>query len=346
MTMSVIKVSSGGLAVSKATTPYGYPCILSTNGLGIGITVVALGGLPIADATVGGGIFSGIQLSNATFNANSLQGTPIGVLSAVGGSGTYVFSLTDSAGSKVQVAGTNGVNLQAGVAASTPSSFSITVTTTGGTPNFTQTFLITALPILPANSGGANLPVISGSTVVGNVLTATTGSWTGSATITYSYQWKRGATNIGSNANTYTTTVADIGSTITVIVTATNAAGSANATSAATTAISGAAPVNSGGANLPVISGTTQVGSTLTTSNGTWTGTPSPAFTYLWYKDGLSTGVTLGSYLLSSTDLGSTITVVVTGTNIVGSSSATSTGVGPITNPVVGTTPTYYVYFF
>lgn len=345
MTMSVIKVTSGGLAVSKATTPYGYPCVLSTNGFGIAINVQASGGLPIADATPGGGIFSGMQLSNATFNVGSAQGSAIGTLSVVGGSGTYTFSLTDSASNKVQVAGTNGVNLQVGSAAAAAGSFSITVTTTGGSPNFTQAFLITAVPVPPANSGGANLPAISGSTVVGNALTTTTGTWTGTAPITYTYQWKRGATNIGTNANTYTTTVADIGSTITVVVTATNAAGSANATSTATAAISGSAPVNSGGANSPVISGTPQVGSTLTTSNGTWTGSPAPTFTYLWYKDGLSTGVTTSSYLLSSTDLGSTITVVVTGSNIVGSSSATSAGVGPITNPPAFT-PTYEIYFF
>ena len=76
-------------------------------------------------------------------------------------------------------------------------------------------------------------PVISGTAVVGQTLTSTTGTWTGTPTPTYSYQWKRGATNIGTNSSTYTLVQADAGNTsnITCVVTATNTAGSANATS-------------------------------------------------------------------------------------------------------------------
>jgi len=67
--------------------------------------------------------------------------------------------------------------------------------------------------------------------VVGQVLTSTTGTWSGIPTPTYSYQWKRGATNIGTNASTYTLVTGDAGQSITCVVTATNAGGSANATS-------------------------------------------------------------------------------------------------------------------
>jgi hypothetical protein len=76
-------------------------------------------------------------------------------------------------------------------------------------------------------------PVISGTAVVGQVLSSTTGTWSGTAPITYSYQWRRGATNIGTNSSTYTLVQADAGNTsnITCVVTATNAGGSANATS-------------------------------------------------------------------------------------------------------------------
>jgi hypothetical protein len=84
--------------------------------------------------------------------------------------------------------------------------------------------------IAPSNTVA---PVISGTAVVGQTLTSTTGTWTGTPTPTYSYQWKRGATNIGTNSSTYTLVQADAGNTsnITCVVTATNAAGSANATS-------------------------------------------------------------------------------------------------------------------
>ena len=89
-----------------------------------------------------------------------------------------------------------------------------------------------------STTGGAIPPAISsvtisGTSVVGQVLTATASGVTGTPAPTLSYQWKRGATNIGTNSTTYTLVAADAGNTsnITCVVTATNAAGSANATS-------------------------------------------------------------------------------------------------------------------
>ncbi len=61
------------------------------------------------------------------------------------------------------------------------------------------------------------LPNISGPALVGSVLSATPGSWTTGTT--FSYQWKRGTTNIGTNSSTYTLTAADVGKRITVVVT-------------------------------------------------------------------------------------------------------------------------------
>jgi len=82
-------------------------------------------------------------------------------------------------------------------------------------------------PAAPVNTV---LPNVTGSAVVGNVLSTTNGTWTNSPT-SYAYQWKRGATNIGTNANTYTLVNADAGQSITCVVTATNAVGSTPATS-------------------------------------------------------------------------------------------------------------------
>jgi hypothetical protein len=95
--------------------------------------------------SLGGAGNSGIQLSNASFAVGSAQGTAIGTLSVIGGIGTYTFTLTDSHSSAVQVAGTNGVNLQVGSAASSAGSFSITVHADNGAGStFDRTFLITA----------------------------------------------------------------------------------------------------------------------------------------------------------------------------------------------------------
>jgi len=73
-------------------------------------------------------------------------------------------------------------------------------------------------------------PLITGIVSPGYTLTSSTGSWSGTAP-TYSYQWKRSGTNIGSNSNTYTLTTSDIGYNITCTVTATNLRGSASSSS-------------------------------------------------------------------------------------------------------------------
>lgn len=93
--------------------------------------------------------------------------------------------------------------------------------------------------------------------------------------------------------------------------------------------LSGSAPANT---VAPSISGTTTSGSTLTATNGTWTGTPAPTFTYQWKQNGVNiSGATANTYVLTASDVGKTITVSVTATNTIGSVIATSASVGPIT---------------
>lgn len=82
------------------------------------------------------------------------------------------------------------------------------------------------------------LPAITGTAQVGQVLTATNGTWTGNPTITYARQWKADGVNIaGATGTTYTPVIGDIGKVITVTVTATNPDWSGAATSAATAAV-------------------------------------------------------------------------------------------------------------
>ena len=74
------------------------------------------------------------------------------------------------------------------------------------------------------------LPVASGAAVVGHTASVTTGSWTNSPT-SYLYQWYQADTGTaisGATSSTYTFGTADIGHTITVSVTAINAAGSSS----------------------------------------------------------------------------------------------------------------------
>jgi hypothetical protein len=109
------------------------------------------------------------------------------------------------------------------------------------------------------------------------------------------------------------------------------------------------APVNTA---VPTISGTPQVGSTLTASPGTWTSDTTPTFTYQWRNCDAQgnncasiSGATATTYVVASADLAKTIRVVVTATNPSGASSATSaqtaavTQAGTTTPPPAGSPP-------
>ncbi|WP_174804350.1 phage tail tube protein [Martelella limonii] len=81
------------------------------------------------------------------------------------------------------------------------------------------------------------VPTISGTASVGEVLTATGGTWTGSGPISLAYQWySEGVAISGETASTYTVGAGESGNDITVAVTATGNVGTeVTATSAATT---------------------------------------------------------------------------------------------------------------
>ena len=82
------------------------------------------------------------------------------------------------------------------------------------------TFAFSAV-LLPELTGKVS---IAGTAIVGYTLRADTSALGGSGDI--SFQWRRGTVNIGTNSDTYTLQVADLGSTITVMVSRTRNAGS------------------------------------------------------------------------------------------------------------------------
>lgn len=68
----------------------------------------------------------------------------------------------------------------------------------------------------------------------------------------------------------------------------------------------------------PVISGNTQVGQTLTTTDGTWTETPT-SYAYQWKNAGTNiSGATASTYVLALADAGAVITCAVTASNATG----------------------------
>src|SRR5436190_4667489 len=99
-------------------------------------------------------------------------------------------------------------------------------------------------------------PSMSGTARVGQTLTASNGTWTGTAPISFTYQWQdcdsagAGCTAIGNGTDsTYTLASGDQGHTVRVRVTGSNSAGSSSATSAQTAAVQ-AAPAPSGGLHV------------------------------------------------------------------------------------------------
>jgi hypothetical protein len=180
-------------------------------------------------------------------------------------------------------------------------------------------------------------PSVSGSPVQNSTLTASTGSWSGGVT-GYAYEWQRcssGACSTipGATGSSYTLVAADVGSTVRVVVTASNRRGSTSAASAEVGPVAPppAPPGNAPAAvSPPVISGTPQDGQTLSASTGTWNYSPT-AFAYQWSfcSSGgscspFSSGNGLATYTLSAVDVGYTVRVTVTASNTYGSNSSTS----------------------
>jgi hypothetical protein len=86
----------------------------------------------------------------------------------------------------------------------------------------------------------------------------------------------------------------------------------------------------------PTISGSAVSGSVLSvSSNGTWSGYPSPTFAYQWQNAGVDIdGETGSTYTTVAGDVGDAITVVVTATNSEGSASASSNAITVTAAPV------------
>lgn len=207
----------------------------------------------------------------------------------------------------------------------------VTATNPAGTVSATSepTAAVTAALAPPVNTA---VPTITGTPTVGQTLSSTVGTWTGNPAPTYTRQWRRGATDIaGATGTTYTLVEADVGQTITCVVTATNSEGSNTATSNEVGPVAGIAPSFTVD---PVLSGTPTVGETLSVTNGTAGGIPAATFTRAWLRDGDEiAGATGTTRVLTEDDIGAQISVRVTATNSAGSDVAVSNELGPVVAP-------------
>jgi hypothetical protein len=189
------------------------------------------------------------------------------------------------------------------------------------------------------------LPKVSGTPLVGQTLSAEDGTWVGTPPIAYAHQWYAcslsGCEEIaGQTEPTHTVGIGEAGDSFEVEVIATNAEGSAAASSEKTNVAGGNAPVNS---EAPTISGTAAAGQLLSAASGKWSGTEPIAYEYEWLRCNgagaecaqAAAPSALPLYLVAGADVGHTLRVKVIATNLAGKGeaesapTATVTGVGP-----------------
>ena len=186
-------------------------------------------------------------------------------------------------------------------------------------------------------------PAVTGTAAVNMTLTAAKGIWTGYPTPTFTYQWyactravTAARTTIpptcakisGATRSTFKPTSTQRGKYVAVLVTGRSAGTTATAWLSKTTTSIG---VRASATVKPAISGTATVNLTLTAAKGTWTGYPSPTFTYQWYVCTSAvtiarttvpstcvkiSGATRSTYKLTSAQRGKYVAVLVTGTSL------------------------------
>ncbi|MGH3009829.1 MAG: glycoside hydrolase family 25 protein [Gaiellaceae bacterium] len=181
-------------------------------------------------------------------------------------------------------------------------------------------------------------PSIVGPPEAGMRLAVVPGVWAGGKPLAFTYQWRRcdaaGANCVAIDAAThesYKPVSADVGHSLKVLMTATASSGSAKAVTPPTVAVSPAGtPPSARPANFdpPQIHGAAQVGAVLSSSVGTWSGSPT-RFAYRWQRCdatganclAISKG-TKPTHTLTPDDLGSTLALIVTATGAGGATSA------------------------
>ena len=251
-----------------------------------------------------------------------------------GGSVTYVRRLEPGSNVRWEITVTPSISNTVYLAlnATTDCSAQGAICTERGRKLFGRLQLAVAGPDSPPpgtpNTPATGLPTITGAAQVGETLTAgVTGisDGDGLSNAAFAYQWLADDAEInGATASTYTLVAADAGKAFKVKVSFTDDAGNyEELTSSATGAVAAAPPPpNTLATGLPSITGTAQVGETLTagvTGISDGDGLNNATFAYQWLDDDAEiNGATASSYTLADADAGKAIKVKVSFTDDAG----------------------------
>lgn len=302
-------------------------------------------------ATVG----SAAQTDSAPANSTppTISGTPnVGeTLTAANGSwnGTnpmtfaYQWERCDSSGGSCSGIASATAETYAVQSADTGDTLRVAVTATNDTgtggPVLSAPTAVVEAADEPSNTAA---PQLSGTLQEGSTLTVTPGTWSGTAPISYSYQWQR-CTSQGVNCTaflsgtttTYTLTSSDVGNRLQVLVTATNEAGNASTYSNQTGVVGSSVPAPANTA-APALTGTLVQGQTLHVTTGSWSGS-GLTYAFQWQRcnsQGVNcssiSGAIAQAYTLGSADVGNRLQVDVTASNAGGSASKYSNQTGVI----------------
>jgi hypothetical protein len=250
----------------------------------------------------------------------------------------YQWKRCDSAGANCAVI--SGANQQTYELQAADGNRTIRVTVTAtiagvGSSNATSapTELVASQGPSLAKDSAPSIRFFAGAPIDGTPVTVDPGKWEGTTPITFSYLWERCNASgddcalIGNTGASYTPTTADIGFTLRVKVTATNAGGSTTEESDPTPRVAGLAPAN---VTPPEVRGSPAVGQRLSATAGTWSGRLPIKLEYQWSKcDVLGNCYSIrganSSVFVPTVDLeGWTIAIRITASNSIGTASVVS----------------------
>ena len=189
----------------------------------------------------------------------------------------------------------------------------------------TVTSAATAAVAARPNSLATGAPTISGTAQVGETLTADTSGIAdedGLTNASFAYQWQADGADIsGATDSSYTLAIDDESKVISVKVSFSDDAGNEEESTSAATAAVEAKP-NTSATGAPAISGTAQVGETLTADTSGIAdedGLDNATFSYQWLADGADiAGATDSTYILAGSDEGKAISAKVSFTDDAG----------------------------